>query len=120
MQTEVGKDNSCCHGTSSRKILNEADLKVVHLDRMLDGLVDEAEVAERREPVNVGRLSENGMVVLYQHHVIPPKSCSNGTLFKLFYIVNVGCLHAKIIENEGQGHIGSSTQYINSLTCASV
>ena len=107
MQTEGGKDNSCCHGTSSRKILNEADLKVVHLDRMLDGLVDEAEVAERREPVNVGRLSENGMVVLYQHHVIPPKSCSNGTLFK-------------IIENEGQGHIGSSTQYVNSLTCASV
>ena len=38
-------------------ILNESDLKVVDFDHMLDGLVDEAEVAEGREPENRSRLS---------------------------------------------------------------
>ena len=40
--------------------MNESDLKVVDFDHMLDGLVDEAEVAEGREPVN--RRRNAGMV----------------------------------------------------------
>ena len=40
--------------------MNEADLEVVNLDHLLDGLMDEAEVAEGRESVRqrINRSSE--------------------------------------------------------------
>ena len=52
--------------------MNEADLEVVNLDHLLDGLMDEAEVAEGRESVRqrIDRSSEKSNNLFTQGNML--------------------------------------------------